>query len=44
MSFFLLSNPELFLRGLTEVTVTAKVLSSLKRKEKEDRIGESQPF
>jgi hypothetical protein len=30
--------------GLMEGTVTAKVLSSLKRREKEDRIGESQPF
>jgi hypothetical protein len=30
--------------GLTEGTVTAKVLSSRKRREKEDRIGESQPF
>jgi hypothetical protein len=34
----------IFLRGLIEGTVTAKVLSSRKRREKEDRIGESQPF
>jgi hypothetical protein len=33
-----------FLRGLTEGTVTAKVLSSRKRREKEDRIAESQLF
>jgi hypothetical protein len=33
-----------FPRGLTEGTVTAKVLSSLERREKEDRIGESQPL
>jgi hypothetical protein len=33
-----------FLRILIEVTVTAKVLLSQKRREKEDRIGESQPF
>jgi hypothetical protein len=31
-------------RGLIEETVTAKVLSSRNRREKEDRIGESQPF
>jgi hypothetical protein len=36
-------NP-LFKRGLVEGTVTAKVLSSQKRREKEDGIGESQPF
>jgi hypothetical protein len=29
---------------LIEGTVTAKVLSFLKRREKKDRIGESQPF
>jgi hypothetical protein len=33
-----------FLRGFTEGTVTARVLSSRKRREKEDRIGASQPF
>jgi hypothetical protein len=32
-----------FLRGLTEGTVNAMVLSSQNRREKEDRIGESQP-
>jgi hypothetical protein len=31
-------------RGFIEETVTAKVLSSRKRREKEDRSGESQPF
>jgi hypothetical protein len=31
-------------RGLIEGTVTAKVLSPRKGKEKKDRIGESQPF
>jgi hypothetical protein len=38
--FFLL----LFSRGLLEGTVTARVLLSQKQREKEDRIGESQPF
>jgi hypothetical protein len=33
-----------FFKGLIEGTVTAKVLSSQNRREKEDRIGESQPF
>jgi hypothetical protein len=31
-------------RGFIEVSVTAKVSSSRKRTEKEDRIGESHPF
>jgi hypothetical protein len=31
-------------RGLIKGTVTAKVLSFQKRREKEDRIAESQPF
>jgi hypothetical protein len=31
-------------RGLIEETVTAKVFPSRNRREKEDRIGESQPF
>jgi hypothetical protein len=31
-------------RGLIEGTVTSKVSSSRNRREKEDRIGESQPF
>jgi hypothetical protein len=30
--------------GFKEGIVTARVLSSLKRREKEDRLGESQPF
>jgi hypothetical protein len=33
----------IFLSGLIEGTLTVKVLSSGKRREKEDRIGESQP-
>jgi hypothetical protein len=33
-----------FSRGFMEGTVTAKVLLSRKRREKEDGIGESQPF
>jgi hypothetical protein len=33
-----------FFRGLIEGTVTAKVLSLWKRREKKDRIGESQPI
>jgi hypothetical protein len=33
-----------FSRGLIEGTVTAKDLTSRKRREKEDRIGDSQPF
>jgi hypothetical protein len=39
---FLQAGP--FLRDLMEGTVTTKVLSSRKRREKEDQIGESQPF
>jgi APC cysteine-rich region. len=31
-------------KSLIEVTITAKVISSRKRREKEDRIGERQPF
>jgi hypothetical protein len=39
-----LTRTTFFLRGLIKGTVTAKVLSFRNRREKEDRIGESQPF
>jgi hypothetical protein len=42
--YFIIIIIYLFLRGLIEGTATARVLSSRNRREKEDRIEESQPF